>query len=193
MVESFLYMPQILLTAAVIRLGETKVHDTKHPLAGTLQGALNFLTTYSFGRWVIDSYLEMEYLIERNMNSRSTEYEFPPAWKFCVEFFLPLCIYFRFMSVLRLLRVKRLLRQSEKKNVDVGGQGEFVARSADTNDSGLSVPVTDGQNSAPSSLGHVPWSSDDSTTVTVRQSEETTPLLISRRNRQADRTYAASC
>lgn len=108
-VESFLYMPQIILTATVIYLGQTRVFYVSHRLSSTLQSFLNFLTVYSFGRWVIDSFLETEYLVSRD--------EFSHTWANCVQFFLPFCIYFRFVSVFFLLKVKRLLRQFKARKI----------------------------------------------------------------------------
>lgn len=57
-----------------------------------------------FGRWVIDSFLETEYLVSRD--------DFPHSWHICVQLFLPFCIYFRFVSVLLLLKIKVLFTQT---------------------------------------------------------------------------------
>lgn len=103
-VEQLFSMPQILLSTVVIRLGQTRQGNVSHRYFSTLQGALSFLTMYSFGRWVINSFLELDYLIDR--------VEHRGFWKICFELFAPFCIYFRFVSILLLLKVKRLLRQS---------------------------------------------------------------------------------
>lgn len=105
--EPALYMPQIILTAFVIRLGLTRQGNVSHRYFPTLQMALSYLAMYSFGRWVVDSFLETEYVTETD--------RYPGAWEVCVHLFLPLCIYFRFISILLLLKVKRLLRQSKEE------------------------------------------------------------------------------
>lgn len=120
--ESLLFMPQIILTALVIRLGLTRVGNVSHRYFGTLQRALSYLAMYSFGCWIIDSFLEMDYLIHRE--------DFPEAWEACVHFFLPFCIYFRFVSVLLLLKVKRLLRHSKETFAMLHGQPEHLLRAS---------------------------------------------------------------
>ena len=105
-VESFMPIPQVIISTVVIHLGQNRLPERRHPLFHTLQTALTFLTLFSFVRWAIDSFFEMEFLSSRS------EYDHDHGvWKVFVKLFLPFRIYFRYVSVILFLKIKKLMRE----------------------------------------------------------------------------------
>lgn len=108
--EALISILQNIVSILIIYYGERRevaLHDSLHPYHSTLQGALSFLMAFSFIRWIIDSFYEMEFLRENNAYN-----QFGGTWEILVVGLLPFLIYFRYVCVNKFVRIKKLLREN---------------------------------------------------------------------------------